>query len=758
MSRTEMVRQIKERLIGMRLSYGFSLQEMAEATNRTVAEYEQAEKDGYDYSFNFLYKCAKKFNVDVSEIISGENPKLTKFQIVKGGKGLKLYRREKFNYEHLSYMLKNSNINPFKVVAVYSEEDEKNPIRLATHNGEEFDYILKGKLKVIVGSHEEVLEAGDSISYNSSQPHGMVAVGGEDCEFIAIVSNMEHDIINDYNVVGVEADNKTAKYEKETRVWNDYISVQEREDGSLEKIEFNEPDNFNFAYDVVDKLAKTKPQKTAMVWLSKNKEKKVFTFQDMSIMSSKAANLFASQGIKKGDKVMLVLKRHYNFWFALLGLHKLGAVIIPATHLLTEKDFDYRFKAGDVKSIVCTADGDVAHQVELAEKDGHKLDSKFINTGSKEGWISFEKELESASSEFKRPVDIKKEDEMIMFFTSGTTGYPRLAMHNYQYPLGHFVTAKYWHKVNPDGLHFTIADTGWGKALWGKIYGQWLCEGAVFTYDFDRFDANEILPLFAKYHITTFCAPPTMYRFFIKEDLNRFDLSSIEHATIAGEALNPEVFNKFYEATGLKLMEGFGQTETTLTVANLFGMNPKPGSMGKPNPQYEVDIVDIDGNSCQAGVTGEIVVKKKAIGLFDGYYKNEEYTKNTWENGVYHSGDTAWKDEDGYYWYVGRNDDIIKSSGYRIGPFEIESVLMELPYVLECAVTGAPDPIRGQVIKATIVLTKGKESNDELKKQIQTYFKERTAPYKYPRIIEFVDSLPKTISGKIRRVDIRNDN
>ena len=381
--------------------------------------------------------------------------------------------------------------------------------------------------------------------------------------------------------------------------------------------------------------------------------------------------------------------------------------------------------------------------------------------GTKDGWENFDEQIEKFSDVYERRADSAcGEDPMLMFFTSGTTGYPKIAMHNHKYPLGHFITAKYWHRVTLGDLHFTISDTGWGKALWGKLYGQWMCETAVFVYDFDKFHADDILPMFKKYNITTFCAPPTMYRFFIKEDLSKYDLSSLKYSTVAGEALNPEVYNKWLEITGLKLMEGFGQTETTLTVANLYGMTPKPGSMGKPSPLYDVDIVDPSGNSVKPGETGEIVIKtdkKKPCGIFMGYYRDEEKTKQAWHDGLYHTGDTAWKDEDGYFWYVGRVDDLIKSSGYRIGPFEIESVIMELPYVLECAVTAAPDEIRGQVVKASIVLVRGKQASDELKKEIQTYVKEHTAPYKYPRIVEFLDELPKTISGKIRRVEIRDN-
>ena len=452
---------------------------------------------------------------------------------------------------------------------------------------------------------------------------------------------------------------------------------------------------------------------------------------------------------------MLVLKRHYQFWFAILGLHKLGAIVIPATNQLQAHDFEYRFDAADVSAIICTADGDVAHQVDLAQEKCPMLKTKVLVGGEREGWKNFDEEFELFNAHFYRTKDTACGDDlMLMFFTSGTTGYPKIAAHSYKYALGHFITAKHWHGVSEGSLHFTISETGWGKALWGKLYGQWLCEGAVFTYDFDRFDASVILPMFAKYNITTFCAPPTMLRMMIKQDISKYDLSSIKHMTTAGEALNPEVYRQFEKATGLQIMEGFGQTELTLTIANMIGGTHKLGSMGKPVPLYDVDIVDPDGNPVADGEVGEIVVrtdKKVPCGLFAGYYRNDEKTREVWHDGMYHTGDTAWRDEDGFYWYVGRVDDVIKSSGYRIGPFEIESVIMELPYVLECGVSAAPDEVRGQVVKASIVLTKGTEPTEELKKEIQNYVKEHTAPYKYPRIVVFREDLPKTISGKIQR-------
>ena len=609
---------------------------------------------------------------------------------------------------------------------------------------------MSGRLKVQIGENVEYLSEGDSIYYNSSTPHGMIAVDGRDCLFVAVVlpgEDVKENVIRD-TIVSAHSGNKEYVSSK-------FVECTEAENGALQKIEFKNEDKFNFAFDIVDEIAKKDPEKLAMLHIDKNKVERRFTFNDMKRASNQCANYFKSLGIKKGDRVMLVLKRHYQFWYAILALHKLGAVAIPATNLLQEHDFDYRFNAAEVSAIVCTADGDVAHQVDLAEPASPTLKTKILVGGEREGWHNFDEEFPLFSAHFYRTEDTACGDDlMLMFFTSGTTGYPKIAAHNYKYALGHYVTAKYWHGVDENGLHFTISETGWGKALWGKLYGQWLCEGAVFTYDFDRFDAADILPMFAKYHITTFCAPPTMLRMMIKQDISQYDLSSIKHMTTAGEALNPEVYRQFEKATGLQIMEGFGQTELTLMIANLMGNSHKLGSMGKPTPAYDVDILDPDGNPVPDGETGEIVVKtsdKVPCGLFAGYYKNQEKTDEVWHDGYYHTGDTAWRDEDGFYWYVGRVDDVIKSSGYRIGPFEIESVIMELPYVLECGVSAAPDEVRGQVVKASIVLVKGTEPTEELKKEIQDYVKHHTAPYKYPRIVVFKDELPKTISGKIQR-------
>lgn len=527
--------------------------------------------------------------------------------------------------------------------------------------------------------------------------------------------------------------------------------------GVLNKFSVNCPTNFNFAYDVVDKIAECEPNRRAMVWTNENGEERIFSFLDMAKASNKVANMLTAKGVKKGDNVIIVLKRHYEFWFTILALHKIGAVTIPATNLLTTKDIVYRTNTATVKHIICSGDCDISTYVDEAEAECGNYELKLLVHGKRDGWVDFTSEMEKYEDTFSR-IENHKDDNMLAYFTSGTTGNPKMVMHPYSYPLAHIITAVHWHCCKADGLHFTLAETGWGKAVWGKLYGQWLMAAGIFVYDFDKFNPADLLEKIQKYEITTFCAPPTVFRFFIKEGMNAETAKSLTHVSIAGEALNEEVFNRFRDITGLKLMEGFGQTETTLLIATLNNCPPKPGSMGKPSPLYNVDIVDDENNSVEDGVVGEIIVRpnENNYGLLKCYYRDEEKTNQVWDKGVFHTGDTAYRDEDGYYWYIGRTDDIIKSSGYRIGPFEVESVLMEHPAVLECAVTGSPDPVRGQVVKATIVLTSKYSPSDELKKEIQDFVKKTTAPYKYPRIIDFVTALPKTISGKIKRNDIRN--
>ena len=757
------LKEVAGRIKDLREAKGYTQEELAKLTGVSPEDYRVLEMGETDFSFTFIYKCAKACDVEVVDLLEGTSSTLTSFAITRKGEGLKIAKKHGVEYNNLAPKFKEKLAEPFLVKFPYLEEEQNAPMQLNSHNGQEFDVIVKGSLKVQVGNHVDVLNEGDSIFYNSLIPHGMIAVSEGGCEFHAVVLNPHDGTVSEqYPEAPVFSEKFVAKKEKSDTVADKFIESFYDENGVFSGIKFKNEDSFNFAYDCVDAIAEKNPDKLAMMWVGNDKSDKRFTFSDMKKYSAKTANYFESLGIKKGDTVMLVLKRHYQFWFCMLALHKIGAIAIPATNQLVEHDFDYRYKAAGVKAIVCTADGDVSTEAEKAALNYPGM-VKVLVGGEKEGWHNFNVEVERFSTHFNRSEKTPcGDDPMLMLFTSGTTGYPRIATHSYKYALGHYPTAKHWHNVNSEGLHFTISDTGWGKALWGKLYGQWLCEAAQFTYDFDRFHSEDILPMFAKYKITTFCAPPTMYRFFIKEDLSKYDLSSIEYATTAGEALNPEVFNQFKKATGLTIMEGFGQTETTLSIANFVGSTPKIGSMGKPSPLYDVVVLDPDGNECKTGDAGEICIRVKdgeaPCGLFIGYYRDEEKTTEVWHDGYYHTGDQATMDEDGYLWYVGRIDDVIKSSGYRIGPFEIESVIMELPYVLECAITPVPDEVRGQIVKATIVLVKGTEATEELKKKIQEYVKTHTAPYKYPRIVEFVNELPKTISGKVRRVEIRKND
>ena len=533
------------------------------------------------------------------------------------------------------------------------------------------------------------------------------------------------------------------------------------EEDYREHLHFNIPENFNFAYDVMDVWAEEQPDKVALIWTNDEGEEKIFTFADLKRESDQTAAYFASLGIGHGDMVMIILKRRYEWWLTMLALHKLGAIAIPATHMLTKHDIVYRNNRASVRAIVCVGEDYVLTQVSDAMSESPTVQT-LISVGPEvpDGFHDWHKEWQNAPA-FVRPNHVNTNDDtMLMYFTSGTSGEPKMVAHDFLYALGHLVAGVYWHNLSEDSIHLTVADTGWGKAVWGKFYGQWFAGAAVFVFDHEKFTAEKILRKIEQYHITSFCAPPTVYRFMIREDFSQYDLSSLRYCCTAGEALNAAVYDRFYELTGIRLMEGFGQTETCMTLGTMPWMTPKPGSMGKPNAQYDIDLLRPDGTSCEDGEKGQIVVRVgdvKPLGLFKGYYRDDQLTRKAWHDGIYYTGDMAWRDEDGYYWFVGRIDDVIKSSGYRIGPFEVESALMTHPAVVECAITGVPDDIRGMVVKATVVL--GKEwkdkAGDELVKELQNHVKHETAPYKYPRIIEFVDELPKTISGKIRRVEIR---
>lgn len=571
-----------------------------------------------------------------------------------------------------------------------------------------------------------------------------------------------------------------------------YVDETYAPDGQLETFSVHYPDNFNFGYDVVDDIAMNDPDRRAMIWCNPEGEEHIFTFADMKRWSDKTANFLVDQGIKRGDYVLVVLRRHYQFWFVATALAKIGAVMVPATFMLKEHDLEYRLNGASISSIICTSVGEISQIADNVIDECPSVTSRILVNGAgggttkyddegnliavagtvgaalsgeegicaasieRKGWADFNSGVRAASEVFERR-DTVAADPMLMYFSSGTSGNPKMVLHNSGYAVAHLITAKHWHNVQPDGVHFTIADTGWGKAVWGKYYGQWLMEACVLTYDFDRFNAGEILSLISKYQVTTLCCPPTMYRLMMSENFDAYDLSSLQYSTTAGEALNPDLFNFWKEHTGLTIFEGFGQTETPLTIANLKHSTPRSGSMGKPVPLYDVEIQRDDGSRCNTGETGEICIRMepRPAGIMMEYYRDPEKTANAIYDGWYHTGDTAWVDEDGYFWYVGRNDDVIKSSGYRIGPFEIESELLEHEAVRECAVTGVPDPVRGFAVKATVVLADGFMGSDELTRELQAWVKHRTAPYKYPRIVEYVDALPKTVNGKIRRVAIR---
>ena len=532
----------------------------------------------------------------------------------------------------------------------------------------------------------------------------------------------------------------------------------------LKNFHVNVPENFNYAFDVLDKIAEAEPDRVALVWEHVDGREKTLTFGDIAKKSNQAARALQKMGIQKGDAVMLVLKRHYSFWYTIMALHKLGAITVPATHLLTKKDIVYRGNAAKVCAVVCVNDPFVMEQVEAAQGDIPTLQNKILVVEQREGWLDLNEEMEKFSDEFPRPTGeeaTRWDDTMLVYFTSGTTGMPKMVAHSFTYPLGHIVTGRFWHNLDENSIHLTTADSGWAKCGWGKFYGQWLCGATLFVYDFDRFHANNLLAMLAKYRVTSFCAPPTIYRYMIKEDMASYDLSALKWGTVAGEPLNPEVFYRFKEFTGVELREAFGQTENSPLALTPKWMAPKPGSIGKPSPHYHIRLLDAEGRDVEPGEEGEICVdisQRRPAGLFVGYYKDEERTREAFAGGVYRTGDMAWCDEEGYYWFIGRADDVIKSSGYRIGPFEVESALISHPAVVECAITGVPDPDRGQVVKATVVLAKGYEPSDELRKELQRHVKQVTAPYKYPRILEFVEELPKTVSGKIQRAKLRKED
>ena len=745
------IAEVASRIREMRTIMGLSCRETAELAQISEQQYLRYESGAEDLPFSFIYSCAKIFNMELTELLEGNNARLSSYTITRRGKGQLTSKEQGIMISNMAPLFRKKVAEPYWVTYEYSADLQNKPIHTSVHNGQEFDLVISGQLKVKIGDHTTILDEGDSIYYDSSTPHGMVATGGRDCTFCAVILPGERTEYDENEIAGTLSPDKLT----EPLSIEKFISVATDEKGIPTRVRYMDEDKYNFAFDTIDRIAENNPDKVAMLYIGNDLQEKEITYRELQRGSNRCANYFTSLGIRKGDRVMLILKRHWQFWFAILGLHKIGAVAIPATNQLKAHDLEFRFRKGRVKAIICTSDDDICTEVENALGTYDGMETRIVVGGPREGWRSFDEDYRMYSTHFERKPDSPcGEDTMLCLFTSGTSGYPKMVVHNYKYALGHYMTARYWHGVDPDGLHLTISETGWGKSLWGKLYGQWMCEGRILVYDFDRFNAASVLDIISRHKVTSLCAPPTMYRMLLKEDFGKYDLSSLKEATTAGEALNTEAYYRFEHETGLKIRQGFGQTESTLCIATLRGMQNKEGSMGKPLANYDIDIMNHDGNICACGESGEIVVRIAdglPCGLSTGYFEEPEETAARWHDGWYHTGDAAWKDEDGYYHYIGRVDDVIKSSGYRIGPFEIEDIILKLPYVLECGVSAEPDEIRGQVVKASIVLAPGTEGTEDLKKEIQNFVKRHTAPYKYPRIIVFRDSLPKTISGKVIR-------
>ena len=744
------IKEVAERIARLREDLGISVEEMAANTDYSVEDYKAFEAGEKDFSFTFIYKCANAFHVEIADLMEGSSPELKGYTVTRKGEGDPIVRREGFVYNRLAAKFKNKTVEPFHVVIPYSEEALSKPLHLASHAGQEMDIVLKGTLRMIVGSHTEILHEGDCIYYDSSMPHDEIALGGEDCEIYAFVMaprgttgfSEYHEHVAEHHTTNVD------KAGLLHPVAERFVVCETNEEGILSAVHFREKDRFNFAFDIVDAMAEKCPDKTAMIYVDVNKKERRFTFKDIKRYSCQTANYFKSLGIKRGDRVMLVLKRHYQFWFSIIALHRIGALVIPASNMLKKHDFEYRFNSAEVSAIVCTADGDVANEVDLAQANCPSLKTKVMVNGQREGWHDFNAELPAYSTHYDRREDSPcGTDPMLIFFSSGTSGNPKLVLHSYQYPLGHYVTARYWQNADPNGLHFTISDTGWGKALWGKLYGQWMCESAVFVYDFDRFHADDILPMFKKYHITSFCAPPTMYRFFIKEDLGRYDLSSLKYACIAGEALNPEVFYQFQRATGIKLMEGFGQTETTLSIANVVGMEPKPGSMGRPNPQYDVQVLLPDGTPAAVGETGEICIY--GDGVSNGYTgdhdeENKAFVSLSDGSRMYRSGDLGYILPDDNIAFLHRKDTQVMIYGKRVEVMEVESKLYQCSGVEQAIVRPFTDEEGHSYMIAYIV-----PSRTDLKvSQVRRELSENLTSFMIPEFIVKMPQIPLNSNGK----------
>ncbi|MDD5832194.1 MAG: AMP-binding protein [Clostridiales bacterium] len=744
---------IRRRIRDLRHIHNFTKEYMAGILSISAEDYSAFENGEHELNYAFLYTCSQVFNVDINELIEGAVPNLSSYSVNRGGDTGTVSRANGMTVHNLASKFRNRMVEPLIVTVEYDPEKENLPIEVSSHIGQEFDYILSGSLKIRIGEHTEVLNAGDTIFYDSSAPHGMIASGGKDCVFLAAMVSPE-DI--DFSKARTQVPVLTATRETgRRRVWEDFVSPKESGSGVLESIFFKNSDRFNFAFDIVDRIADTEPDKTALVHLDEGLTERRFTFKDIKKKSGRAANYLASLGIKKGDRVMLVLRRSYHFWIIITALQKIGAVAVPVIDQLLEKDYLYRFRAAGISAVIACGDSFITGQIDSAASRYGRSLIKIAAGSAPDGWYDFDTEYDRMSARFLRSRDSAcGSDPLMMIFQSYSDGMPKATCFDCRYPLAHFVTGYYWNCNEPDTLSFCLSDTAWAKALWGKLFGPWICESGVFAYDFRKIKPSDLLKLIERYRIASFTAPGSMFRALLHEDLKSFDLSSLKHVCSVGDNLSAEVFNHFRKETGLSIMTGYGLTETSLLLGSFIGMTPKAGAVGKVNPIFDIRLLDTELNEVETGEPGEICIsisQGMPIGLMTGYYNSPDSNAKVFAGGYFHTGDLAWKDEDGYFWPIGRVDDVIKCSGYRIGPYEVESVIMELPYVKECGVSAVPDEIRGQVVKASVVLIDDKEPSDDLKEEIQNYVKTHTAAYRYPRIVEFRSELPKTANGTVIR-------
>ena len=745
-------KEIRDRIRDLRESHDYSIEYMANANNIPASVYTAYESGEKPLNYAFIYTCAQVFNIDINELIQGGVPDISTFAVTRAGEGVES-RNEAHHMlvSNLAPKFRNRMVEPLLVTAEYDPANETAPIELTTHIGQEFDYILEGKLRYQIGEDTCILSAGDTMFFDSSIPHGMVAVGGKFCRFLAAMVSPE-DI--DFSTVRSSQRTDTSDVSETKNIWEDYVEVEESADGSPVSVSFKNTDTFNFSYDIVDKLADIYPDRLALVHISSDRTERRFTFKDIKKKSGRAANYLTSLGIKKGDRVMLVMRRSWQFWPIMIALGKIGAIAVPVTWQLNPKDYHYRFRNARINAIIACNDSEILDKIdEAASKYGRSL-VKISVDGAKEGWCDFDSGYDKMSARFLRSGDSScGTDPMLMIFQSYSDDMAQPCCFDCRYPLASFVSAKYWNNIEPGSLSLAVSDTAWAKALWGKLYGPWMCGAGVFVYDFRTLRLADMMNYITDYKISSLTAPASMLRAMLNEDISHFDLSALKTVCNIGEDLDPDIFHIFHDVAGMDLRNGYGQAETSLLTGDFNGREPVAGSIGTANPMYEIRLLDRNGQEVEIGEPGEICVsvKDSPIGITSELYRKPELTAKLIRDGWLHTGDLAWRDEDGYFWSIGRIDDIIKCAGYRIAPAEVEDTLLELPYILECGVTGVPDQTRGQIVKASIVLIPEKDPSEDLKTEIQEYVRNNTASYRYPRIVEFRTELPKDRSGKVIR-------